>query len=91
MSEETNRSDSNKPAVPSNTLLDRARSLGDAEERVYSAELALLRRVAETSSDLVRGREWGEFRTVCGGIEVLEKSHAEAVQAWEQWLAEAEG
>lgn len=83
--------DDKPPAVPSNPLLDRAKSLGDASESIYSAELALLRRVAETSSDLVRGREWEEFRTVCGGIEALEKSHAEAVQAWEQWLAEAEG
>lgn len=76
--------------VPSTPLLDRARSLGDAMESVYSAELALLRRLAETSSDLVRGREWEEFRTVCGGIEVLEKAHVEAVQAWEQWLSEAD-
>ena len=48
-----------------------------------AAEAYLLGKIAETSSDLVKGREWEEFRDACGGMEKLESAHAEAVHAWE--------
>jgi hypothetical protein len=56
-----------------------------------AAEAYLLGKIAETSSDLVKGREWEEFRDACGGMEKLEAAHAEAVHAWEQWHRDSDG
>ena len=56
-----------------------------------AAEAYLLGKIAETSSDLVKGREWEEFRDACGGMEKLESAHAEAVHAWEQWHRDSDG
>jgi hypothetical protein len=64
---------------------------GDREETIYSAELYLLRKIAETSSDMLQGREWPEFREASGGQEKLDKAHADAVTEYEQWLAEGDG
>lgn len=71
-----------------NDLLAR---FGDREETIYSAELYLLRRVAETSSDMVKARDWEEFRVACGGQEKLDKAHADALHEYEQWLSDGEG
>jgi hypothetical protein len=78
-------------AVASTALLALAESKGDARESLYAAELLLLRKIAETSSDLVKGREWEEFREAMGGMGCLEASHAAAVCAWEQWHRDSEG
>jgi hypothetical protein len=64
---------------------------GDREETIYSAELYLLRKIAETSSDMVKARDWEEFRVACGGQEKLDKAHADAVMNYEQWLSDGEG
>jgi hypothetical protein len=65
-------------------------TLDDQEESIPCAELRLLRRIAETSSDVVRARNWEEFRQACGGQDHLEKVHAEAVQQYEQWISEGQ-
>jgi len=72
-------------------LLALAESKGDAEESLYAAELLLLRKIAETSSDLVKANEWDEFRGINGGMEGFETAHRAAVGAWEQWHADGEG
>jgi hypothetical protein len=64
---------------------------GDREETIYSAELYLLRKIAETSSDMLQGREWPEFREASGGQEKLDKAHADAVMNYEQWISEGDG
>ena len=71
-----------------NDLLTR---FGDREEMIYSAELYLLRRLAERSSDMVKARDWDEFRVACGGQEKLDQAHADALREYEQWLSEGEG
>ena len=63
----------------------------DREETIHSAELYLLRRIAETSSDMVRARSWPEFREASGGQDQLDKAHEQAVNQYEQWLSEGEG
>ena len=63
----------------------------DREETIYSAELYLLRRIAETSSDMVKARDWPEFREATGGQEKLDKAHADALREYEQWLSDGEG
>ncbi len=63
----------------------------DDQELIYSTELALLRRIAEASSDLVKAQVWREFREVNGGIEKFEKAHVNAVSAYERWLDEDDG
>lgn len=77
--------------LSSSVLLAFAESKEDSEMTIYCAEAYLLGKIAETSSDLVKGREWEEFREACGGMEKLECAHAEAVQAWEQWHRDSEG
>lgn len=81
----------NGAALPSRDLLALAESKEDKQETTYAAELFLLREVASKSSDLVKGREWEEFREACGGMGCLEAAHAAAVRAWEQWHANSEG
>ena len=44
----------------------------DSQSLVYDVEYRLLKRVLDTSSDLVKARNWPEFRDACGGIEKLE-------------------
>ena len=75
----------------SSALLALAEKLGDHEEYLYSAELLLLRKIAETSSDLVKARQWEEFREINGGMEEFENAHCAAVGAWEQWRRDGEG
>jgi hypothetical protein len=72
-------------------LNDLIARLGDREETIYSAELFLLRRVAETSSDMVKARDWPEFREATGGQERLDQAHADALREYEQWLSDGEG
>ena len=60
----------------------------DAETTIYEAELSLLRRVFETSSDLVKARYWEEFREACDGMAALEKAHEKAVHELEQWYSD---
>lgn len=76
--------------LSSHALLALAESKEDAEETIYSAELLLLRKVAETSSDLAKARDWQEFREAMGGMEPLEHAHGEAVAAYEQWLRDGD-
>lgn len=64
---------------------------GDREETIYSAELYLLRGIAETSNALVDARYWPEFMEASGGYEKLEKSHEAAVFAYRQYLADGDG
>jgi len=71
-----------------NNLLTR---FGDREETIYSAELYLLRRIAETSSDMVKARDWPEFRAATGGQKKLDKAHEDALREYVQWLSEGEG
>jgi hypothetical protein len=71
-----------------NDLLAR---FGDRKETIYSAELYLLRRIAETSSDMVRSRNCLEFREATGGQERLDEAHADALREYEQWLSDGEG
>jgi hypothetical protein len=78
-------------AFDSKSLLAIAESKGDKEELIYAAELFLLRRVSTTSSDLIKAREWEEFRDACGGIEAIENDHRQAVVALEQWYRDGEG
>lgn len=63
----------------------------DDQELIYSAELALLRKVAEASSDLVKAQVWQEFREANGGIEKFEKAHVDAVSAYERCLDDGDG
>ena len=91
MPESESNPESRKKAVISDDLLALAESKGDKEESIYSAELFLLRKIAETSSDLVKAREWDEFREINGGMEGFESAHRAAVGAWEQWHADGEG
>jgi hypothetical protein len=77
--------------LSSHDLLALAESKDDSEETIYAAEAFLLRKIAESSSDLVKGRHWEEFREAMGGMGCLEASHAAAVNAWEQWHADSEG
>ena len=77
--------------LSSSVLLAFAESKEDSEMTIYCAEAYLLGKIAETSSDLVKGRHWEEFREACGGMEKLESAHAEAVHAWEQWHRDSEG
>ena len=72
--------------LTSRDLLAEAESKEDAQESLYAGEVFLLRKIAETSSDLVKGRHWEKFREAMGGMEPLEKDHAAAVAAWEQWV-----
>ena len=58
----------------------------DREETIYSAELYLLRRIAETGSDMVNARYWPEFREVMGGQEKLDKAHEDALREYNQWI-----
>lgn len=71
-----------------NDLLTR---FSDREETIYSAELYLLRKLAETSRDMVKARDWEEFRVACDGQEKLDKAHADALREYEQWLSDGEG
>lgn len=61
---------------------------GDRQESVYCAELFLLRKIAETSSDMVKARSWPEFRDAVGGQEKLDVAHENAVRDYESWISE---
>ena len=63
--------------------------LGDKEETVSGAELYLLRRIAETSSDMVKARSWPEFRDASSGQDALNKEYINALNEYEQWVQEA--
>ena len=77
--------------LSSHALLALAESKEDSEMTIYCAEAFLLGKIAETSSDLVKGQHWEEFRESMGGMGCIEASHAAAVRAWEQWHADSEG
>lgn len=62
----------------------------DSSESIYSVELALLRNVAETSSELVKASSWEEFCEAGGGMEYCIARHAEAVAAWKNWNIDGE-
>lgn len=62
----------------------------DREELINSAELYLLRKIAETSSDMVKARDWPEFREACGGQSKLDEAHVDALRKYEQWLYDGE-
>lgn len=86
------------PQQPVKTMAEDERKLndllarfGDQEEIIYSAELYLLRKIAETSSDMVKARNWPEFREARGGQEKLDAAHATALHDYECWLSDGEG
>ena len=63
----------------------------DVEDRqtlVYIKEVQLLRKIVETSSDLILARRNKEFRDHCGGIEVLEIAHEKAYSEHHSWLSD---
>jgi hypothetical protein len=91
MSDANTPQETEKSELSSHDLLAFAESKEDYQETIYTAESFLLRKIAERSSDLVKGREWEEFREAMGGMGCLEASHAAAVRAWEQWNANSEG
>ena len=64
--------------------------MSDKEVCVYEEELKLLRKIAETSSDLVNGLGWPDFCEASGGLEKLKEDHAEAVFEYEAWLRAGE-
>ena len=78
-------------ALSASGLLALAEAVGDKQETMDAAELLLLRKIAETSSDLVKAREWEEFREINGGMEGFENDHRTAVGAWDRWIADGEG
>lgn len=90
MSDTNDTQEAPRSGLSSRALLALAESKEDAEELVYSAELLLLRKVAETSSDLEKARSWEEFREAMGGMKPLEHAHGEAVAAYEQWLSDGD-
>ena len=63
----------------------------DAEESIYSAELFLLRKIHEASSDLMRGRYDKDFCNACGGMQKLIDLHDEATSNFEEWINEGQG
>lgn len=65
--------------------------LEDKEESVYSAELHLLRKVAKTSADLVKGMRYPEFQEASGGLQVLTNLHVNSVLEYEKWLSDGQG
>ncbi|HFD39558.1 MAG TPA: hypothetical protein ENJ31_06885 [Anaerolineae bacterium] len=64
--------------------------LGDRQETVYSAELVLLKKIAETASDFTRARFCSNFCEAIGGIKKTEKALFNAVASYERWLDEGD-
>jgi hypothetical protein len=91
MSDTSTPQEAAESGLSSHALLAFAESKEDSQETIYTAEAFLLRKIAETSSDIVKGRGWEEFREAMGGMGCLEASHAAAVRAWEQWHSDSEG
>lgn len=56
------------------------------KEVVNKEELKLLREVAERSSDLLKGKNWLDFRKQMGGIKVLKEAYINSVLEYEGWL-----
>ena len=76
---------------PTNEEIRHAEDRDDPEDEqtlVYVKEMQLLRKIVETSSDLILARHSEEFRNHCGGIEVLEKAHEKAYAEHHSWLSE---
>lgn len=76
--------------VDSTDLLAKAHSFEDSEHSIYKAESYLLRKIAETSENLIEAEGWPEFAEAVGGVEKMKREHAEAVAAWKEWYSEAE-
>ncbi len=62
----------------------------DDTETVYSAEYYLLKKIWETSSDLVKAKYWKDFCEASGGMQSLADAHERAVQNFEEWIQEFE-
>ena len=86
---ETDNETGPQASVSASDLLARAERLGDKEESISSAELLLLRNVAASSSDLVKAKDWEEFRDAVG-LEKCSEAHKKAVYAYEQWIADGD-
>lgn len=52
---------------------------------IWTDELSLLFEIAKWSIYLVNARNYPELASAYGGIEELERRHAEAVRQLEQW------
>lgn len=65
--------------------------LMDTVEIISVAELRLLRRIAETSNDMVKARNWAEFRDACGGQERIDNALISAVNEYKRWLMDGDG
>ncbi len=63
----------------------------DTEEIISGSELRLLRRIAETSNDMVKARNWAEFLDASGGQERIDNALISAVNEYEQWLLDGDG
>lgn len=61
----------------------------DSQETVYTAELRLLRKVFEASSDLVLARRDADFAEANGGLAAIESEHARATRELEIWHSES--
>ena len=76
---------------PTNEELRHADVRDDPEDEqtlVYVKEMKLLRKIVETSSDLILARHNKSFRDNCGGIEVIERAHEKAYSEHHSWLSE---
>lgn len=59
----------------------------DSEESVYSAELHLLRVVAQTANLRLEAQKWDELRNSHPeGQGFFDKEHEEAVKDYQEWL-----
>jgi hypothetical protein len=61
---------------------------GDIETTLPAIELHMLRRIAETSHDMIAARTWPEFREATGGQDILDKAHERSVREYEEWLSD---
>lgn len=75
--------------IVSSTIIDK-NDEHDNEESIQIGELSRLRKVFETSSDLLKAQWSEEFCDASGGFDVLKKAHADATVALEKWYADAD-
>jgi hypothetical protein len=78
------------PAVGMSMSTPDAGGFGDTRESIFRIEAFLLRNVVATSINMLRARDWPEFRYGNGGQKALDDDHCEAVRAYEQWLSDGE-
>lgn len=78
------------PIVASSIIDNEDDKEDDYQESIQIGELSRLRKVFETSSDLIKAQWSEEFRDASGGFDVLKKAHADATVALEKWYTDAD-